>query len=100
MKTIFKDYKLKNYNYRIILYVLILNILGIMVISSATKGNSTYVNKQIMGIIISFVILVILSFIPYQKVTKLAIPIYIGSILALIAVWRLGVSLRDRKSVV
>ena len=92
MKTIFKDYKLKNYNYRIIIYALVLNILGIMVISSATKGSPTYVNKQIMGIIISFVILIILSFIPYQKVTKLAIPIYIGSILALVAVWKFGVS--------
>ncbi len=92
MKTIFKDYNLKNYNYRIIIYALVLNILGIMVISSATKGSPTYVNKQIMGIIISFVILIILSFIPYQKVTKLAIPIYIGSILALVAVWKFGVS--------
>ena len=74
MKTIFKDYKLKNYNYRIIIYALVLNILGIMVISSATKGSPTYVNKQIMGIIISFVILIILSFIPYQKVQSLLFP--------------------------
>ena len=92
MKTIFKNYKFKNYNYRIIIYALILNILGVMVISSATKGNPAYINKQIMGIIISFLILVVLSLIPYQKVTKLAIPIYIGSILSLIAVWRFGVA--------
>lgn len=90
--SIFKNYKLKNYNYRIIIYALVLNILGVLLISSATKGNPAYVNKQIMGIIISFVILIVLSFIPYQRITKLAIPIYIGSILSLLAVWRLGVA--------
>ena len=87
MKTIFK-----NYNYRIIIYALVLNILGVMLISSATKGSPTYINKQIMGIIISFLILIILSFIPYQKVTKFAIPIYLFSILSLIAVWKFGVA--------
>ena len=90
--SIFKNYKLKNYNYRIIIYALVLNILGVLLISSATKGNPAYVNKQIMGIIISFVILIVLSFIPYQRITKLAIPIYIGSILSLLAVWRFGVA--------
>ena len=63
-----------------------------MLISSATKGSPTYINKQIMGIIISFLILIILSFIPYQKVTKFAIPIYLFSILSLIAVWKFGVA--------
>ena len=92
MKTIFKNYKFKNYNYRIIIYALVLNILGVMLISSATKGSPTYINKQIMGIIISFLILIILSFIPYQKVTKFAIPIYLFSILSLIAVWKFGVA--------
>lgn len=90
--SILKNYKLKNYNYRIIIYALVLNILGVLLISSATKGNPAYVNKQIMGIIISFVILIVLSFIPYQRITKLAIPIYIGSILSLLAVWKLGVA--------
>ena len=90
MKTIFKNYKY--YNYRIIIYALVLNILGVMLISSATKGSPTYINKQIMGIIISFLILIILSFIPYQKVTKFAIPIYLFSILSLIAVWKFGVA--------
>ena len=48
----FYDYEFKHYNIRLILYMTALNILGILVIRSATNLNETMVSKQILGVLI------------------------------------------------
>ena len=68
----FFDYQFKNYNYRLILYILTLNILGVLVINSATGQNSAEVNKQIMGIAIGLVIAIIFSLWDYHRVISYA----------------------------
>ena len=44
----FKQYKLKNYRFRLIAYVVILCIIGVMVVGSAKPSVQ---NKQIVGLI-------------------------------------------------
>ena len=44
----FKQYKLKNYRFRLIAYVVILCIIGVMVVGSAKPSVQ---NKQIIGLI-------------------------------------------------
>ena len=86
----FFDYQFKNYNYRLILYILTLNILGVLVINSATGQNSAEVNKQIMGIAIGLVIAIVFSLWDYHRVISMATLIYIGCVLGLLAVLFFG----------
>lgn len=73
-------YKLKNYKFRLIIEVMILNIFGIIVIGSA---NGSYQNKQILGMILGVVVMVITSLIDYEYFMKLAWPIYGVTVLML-----------------
>lgn len=84
------DYHFKNYNYRLICYILILNILGVLVINSATGQDSTQVNKQIMGIMIGLVIAIVLSLLDYHKIASMATLVYLGCVVGLLAVLFLG----------
>ena len=56
----FKQYKLKNYRFRLIAYVVILCIIGVMVVGSAKPSVQ---NKQIVGLIGGLIAMVIISLI-------------------------------------
>jgi len=84
------DYSLKKYNFRLIFYVLLLNLLGIMVIRSATNNDMTYVGKQIMGIIVGFGVVLGLSLLDYHRITSAAIAVYAVCIIGLVAVLLFG----------
>lgn len=88
----FDRYNLKNYNFRCILYVILLNIIGILVISSASNRDMALVGKQVMGMGIGVCVMLILSFLPYDKVLKFAVPIYVLCVLALVMVLIFGTS--------
>lgn len=88
----FDRYNLKNYNFRCILYVILLNIIGILVISSASNRDMALVGKQVMGMGIGVCVMLILSFLPYDKVLKFAVPIYILCVFALVMVLIFGTS--------
>ena len=80
------DYHFKNYNYRLIVYILTLNILGVLVINSATGQDSALVNKQILGIGVGLIIAVFLSLLDYHKITSMATLVYIACVVGLLAV--------------
>lgn len=84
------DYELKNFNYRLFLYVFLLNILGVLVIRSATNQDMAVVGKQILGIVVGLAIAVGLSLIDYHKILSASAVIYGIGILGLIAVLFLG----------
>lgn len=86
----FLDYELKNYNFRLFFYVLVLNILGVLVISSATNQDMAVVNKQIMGIVVGVGIVIALSLIDYHKILSFSTVIYIISVIALVSVLLFG----------
>ncbi|MDO4789005.1 MAG: FtsW/RodA/SpoVE family cell cycle protein [Johnsonella sp.] len=88
----FNKYTLKNFDFRIVIYVIILNIIGLLVIASASNMNMKLVNKQLMGIVIGLFIMTVLAFIPYDKILKLAVPIYLFCLAILILVLIFGVS--------
>lgn len=80
------NYNLRNYNFRIVLYMLFLSIAGILVLRSASGGDSSVVGKQIMGVALSFTASIIISFIDYHKIFRFNILIYVGCVVLLIAV--------------
>lgn len=88
----FLDYNFKNYNFRLFLYVLLLNTLGVLLIRSATNQDMAVVGKQIMGIIIGSTIVVILSMIDYHRIVSMSYMIYGVCVALLLAVLLFGVT--------
>ncbi len=85
-----KNYEFRNYNFRLLLYALILNFLGVLLIRSATNQDSSYVNKQVFGILVGLALALILSVIDYHRIIRAAPWIYIGCLVLLTAVLFMG----------
>ena len=79
----FKQYQLKNYNFRLIVLVLALSVMGILVIGSAKESSQI---KQIIGLGLSLVVMVVASLVDYTWLLKLQWLMYAGSIAILAAV--------------
>ncbi|MCD8231508.1 MAG: rod shape-determining protein RodA [Clostridiales bacterium] len=62
-----KQYNIKNYRFRLVAYVVILTIIGILAIGSAKPSVQ---DNQIMGLIAGLVIMVIVSLIDYSVILK------------------------------
>lgn len=79
----FKQYKLKNYHFQLILYLVLLTTIGILVVGSAEESVQ---NKQIMGFIMGLVIMIIISLMDYSYLLKFSWLYYIVSLALLILV--------------
>ena len=81
----FKNYKFKDYDFKLILYLCVITILGILLVNSAQPENT---QKQLMGFIAGLAIMIILSFIDYHIWLKIW-PVYyvlmIGLLIAVLA---------------
>lgn len=82
---------LSNLNFKIIIYALVLSIIGIFMVHSATQneavtGMFTTTQKQILGMIIGIVLMVILTCIDYHKLIKYSIVFYAISMALLVYV--------------
>lgn len=89
----FKDYKLKNYNLRIVLYVFLLSVIGVLLIRSATMDNIDYEmlpKKQIFGIAVGMFMMLVLSLFQYKYLFRLAPLIYILNMGLLLATRLMG----------
>ena len=73
----FKQYKLRNYNFLLIAYVTALTILGIMIIGSA---KSSVQNKQILGFVMGLIIMVVVSVIDFSFLLRFVWIYYVGMI--------------------
>ena len=60
-----RQYRLKDYNFRLIIWVIALSVVGILVIGSAKESVQT---KQIAGLILGLVVMVLTSLIDYSWV--------------------------------
>lgn len=79
----FKQYKLKDYHFQLIIYLVLLTVIGIAVIGSAEESVQ---RKQIIGFAAGLVIMVILSLLDYSVLLKLSWIYYIGSVGLLVLV--------------
>ena len=79
----FKQYKLRNYHFQLILYLCALTIIGILVIGSAEKSVQ---NKQILGFALGLFIMIFLSLIDYSFILRFSWLYYIGIIILLVMV--------------
>ena len=68
----FKNYKFKDYDFKLILYLCVITVLGILLVNSAQPENT---KKQLMGFIAGLAIMIILYFIDYHIWLKIW-PVY------------------------
>ncbi len=85
----FQKYSLKDYNFQLLILVIAAMVFGVVVINSA---DSSFTQRQIVGIVISLVIMLVLSLIDYHFICKFFIPLYILNLLLLTAVLLFGVT--------
>lgn len=89
----FKTYKMKNYNFRLILLMLVICGLGIAIIGSANDGSDNRaVLKQAIGMVIGFSGMIVISLIDYGWILKFYWLIYVFNVGLLSAVLLIGSS--------
>ena len=84
-----KNYKIKNYNFRLVLMLIAISVIGILAVGSADKDLQP---KQMFGFALGFVLMLIISFIDYTWILKLWWVIYGSNILLLLLVFFFGES--------
>lgn len=83
----FEKYRLRNYNFKLLVLVLILCVMGTIIINSA---DSSYLRKQIVGVVICFIGMLALSVIDYHFLCKLSIPLYLFNLVLLGLIFVIG----------
>lgn len=84
-----KTYQLKYFNFRLLLWLILINVLGVNVIASATTSD-TYEKKQIMGLIVGTIMVIAITLIDYNFILKFYWLIYAGNLLILLMVKLIG----------
>ena len=82
-----KQYRLRDYRFRLIFYVVALTIIGIMVVGSAKPSVQ---NKQIAGLILGLIVMVGISLIDYNFILKFSWIFYFVNVALLAAIFVIG----------
>lgn len=82
-----RRYRLKDYDFKLILMVLILNIIGILAIGSAKESVQ---DKQIMGMVLGVIIMIMLSLFDYSLLLNLHWVFYVLNLVLLVLVVLMG----------
>ncbi len=82
-----RQYKLRDYHFSLILWVLILSVMGLMIIGSAQEAAQ---NRQIFGLILGMILLVVLSLIDYTWLLNFSWIFYLAVVVLLAAVLLFG----------
>lgn len=82
-----KQYRLRNYRIRLVIYVVLLTLIGIAVIGSAEKSVQ---NKQILGMCLGLAAMLVVSLIDYSFILKFSWLIYLFNIGLLLLIFVIG----------
>ena len=81
---------IKQLNFRLIFLVLTLNIIGVMIIRSASGGLGERVTREIAGICAGVVVMGMIAAFPYRRLCDLSVLIYLVCLALLVLVLVLG----------
>lgn len=90
----FKNYRVRDYDFKLIFMLVAITIIGILAIGSAKESVQ---NKQILGFIVGFFIMIVLSFFDYSFFLRFSWVIYIFDILLLLMVRFFGVDVNNAR---
>ena len=68
-----KQYKIRNYNFRLVFYVVTLTVIGILVIGSAKESVQS---KQILGLFLGLIVMAIISMLDYSVILRFSFLYY------------------------
>lgn len=85
----FENYRIRNYNFKLLFVVIATAILGTVMINSA---DHSYLKKQVLGLIVCCIGMIVLSLIDYKFIRKIQFPLYIFNLILLLAVLLFGSS--------
>lgn len=83
----FKRYRVRDYDFKLVLLVLALSVIGIIAIGSAEES---LVSRQMAGVAAGVFLMIAISFFDYTMILKLNWLIYAVNLLLLLAVWQFG----------
>lgn len=83
----FKNYRVRDYDIKLILMVLAVSVLGVLTIGSARE---IYKDRQIMGLILGVIVMLIISFLDYSYLLNFYWVLYIVNIGLLVLVQVMG----------
>lgn len=83
----FRRYQLRDFSFTLVLFVLALSAMGIRIIGSANKG---YQSRQLYGLILGLILMLVLSLVDYTWLMNFSWILYIISIVLLAAVLIMG----------
>ena len=83
----FRQYRLKDFKFSLILWVIALSILGIMIIGSAQRSSQ---NKQILGLLLGLAVMMLFAMIDYTWLLGFSWVLYAGGMGLLAAVLLIG----------
>lgn len=84
-----KKYQLKNYNFILVAAVVILSVIGILSVGSAQDSSQS---KQIIGVVLGIVVMLVISVVDFEWVLNFYWVIYLANILLLLCVEFFGVT--------
>lgn len=84
-----EKYHLRNYNFKLLLLVLFACIFGTLMINSA---DSSYLEKQVLGMVVCIIGMIVLSLIDYKFIRKFQALLYVINLALLSAVLLFGTS--------
>ena len=91
-----KTYQFRYLNVRLLLWLYTITILGINVIASATTSD-LYESKQILGLILGTIAMVVIALFDYKYVLKFYWLIYLFNVVLLLLVTLVGVDVKGAK---
>lgn len=83
----FKNYRIRDYDFRLILMIIALSGIGVMAIGSAEPSLQ---RKQLFGVVAGIIIMIALSFVNYSLLLKLNWLMYAGNLFLLVLVIAIG----------
>ncbi len=89
MLAFLKHYKIKDYDFRLIFFVVALSIIGILLVGSAQPSVQS---KQIVGLVLGLVVMVVASLFDYNLLIKYSTILYFINIVLLLLVRLIGYS--------
>lgn len=83
-----KQYHIRDYNFKLIIFVIALTVIGILAIGSAQESLQ---NRQIAGFVFGVFVMLVLSLFDYSVILRFYWGLYIINIILLVLVERIGV---------
>ncbi len=87
-----RQYRLRDYHFSLVLWVLILSVIGIMIIGSAQESAQS---RQIMGFVLGMVLMIVLSLIDYTWLLNFSWIFYGIMLILLVGVLAVGVTVNN-----